>query len=180
MIKIVQLLYQIIVKKEGLINNQCYLSGYKNLERGCLRKTLKRMLFNKRIHIMRALQLIMIIFEGRKITINLIELNLSKTRKRNQSCQNTHSVNVHPKAVQCQTICLEHSIARMTPVLLGYENTQCLKLCQIFHTVKLLASTAVHHFLRRRPRGLRVFGLLCSPRTHPECTRRDLKHASVS
>lgn len=68
----------------------------------------------------------------------------------------------------------------MTPVLLGYENTQCLKLCQIFHTVKLLASTAVHHFLRRRPRGLRVFGLLCSPRTHPECTRRDLKHASVS
>ena len=82
MIKIVQLLYQIIVKKEGLINNQCYLSGYKNLERGCLRKTLKRMLFNKRIHIMRALQLIMIIFEGRKITINLIELNLSKTRKR--------------------------------------------------------------------------------------------------
>lgn len=80
MIKIIQLLNQIIVKKPALPNNQSYLSVFKNQRRSYLRKTLKRMLSNKKIHTMRALQ--RIILEERKIIIKPIKLNLSKIRKR--------------------------------------------------------------------------------------------------
>ena len=95
MIKIVLLLYQIIVKKEALTNNQSNLGGYKNLERSCLQKTLKRMLFNKKIHIMRALLRIMIILEGRKIIAKPVRLSLSKTRKRkiNERRDKTNLIN---------------------------------------------------------------------------------------
>ena len=95
MIKIIQFLYQIIDKKEALNNNQSNLSGFKNLERSCLRKTLKRMLFNNKIHIMRALQRIMIMLEGRKIISKPIKLSLSKARKRkiNERRDKTNLIN---------------------------------------------------------------------------------------